>query len=435
MTRVAYATLGCRVNQVDTQEMQGRLEARGFQTASIAAADVVVINTCTVTARAECSGRQAIRRARRENPGARIVVTGCWAQTNPAAVSALPDVDLVVGVSDRGRIDALLADLTRGAEPRVVVGDVRAGVPLASAPGVRGARSRAFVKIQDGCQHRCAFCIVPVARGASRSRERGAVLDQVSALVDAGHPEVVLTGIDMGHYGADLSPRTSLAALLRALVDVRGLRWLRLSSILPAYFTEELIEVVTGSATIAPHLHVPLQSGSDRVLRRMRRPYTSAMYRRLAERLATAVPELGLGTDVIAGFPGESDADATATEELLRALPVSYLHVFPYSDRSGTEAAGLEGHVDTPTIGTRARRLRALDRDRRREFRRTMLGSHREVIVLATRDGATGLLTGLTGNYVEVLFDGPESLAGTLTTVRLTDLDGDRVLGAREEPR
>jgi threonylcarbamoyladenosine tRNA methylthiotransferase MtaB len=431
MTRVAYATLGCRVNQVDSQEIQGRLEARGFETADVARADVVVINTCAVTARAELSDRQAIRRARRENPSARIVVTGCWAQINPGAVAALPGVDLVVGVSHRHRIGELVEELARGS----VVGDVTGGVSLAPAPPVRTSRSRAFLKVQDGCQHRCAFCIVPVARGASRSREPEVIVAQAAALVGAGHPEIVLTGIDMGHYGADLTPRTSLAALLRALVDVRGLRWLRLSSILPAYFTADLLEVVTGSPLVVPHLHIPLQSGSDRVLRRMRRPYTRAMYSRLVDRLAAAMPDLGLGTDVIAGFPGESDADAAATAEAVAALPFSYLHVFPYSDRMGTEAVGLDGHLDPRVVGQRAARLRTLDRRRRREFRERMLGSRRQVLVLARRDRETGMPAGLTDNYLEVLLGGDEAAAGTIIDARLIGFHGDQVVATREAAR
>src|SRR5437879_4863274 len=231
--RVAFATLGCRLNQVDSQRLQAALEARGFSTVAFgAAADVVVVNTCTVTARAEVSDRQAIRRARRANPDARVVVTGCWAQTSADEVAREAGVDLVVGNADKERLPALLDEILEGPRPRaprVEVGDLR-GARLADVdPRPRAlGRSRAFLKIQDGCQHRCAFCIVPRARGASRSLEPKLVADQVRLLVEAGRPEVTLTGIDLGHYGADLVPRTSLAALLCALVEIDGLRWLRL---------------------------------------------------------------------------------------------------------------------------------------------------------------------------------------------------------------
>ncbi|MGH7326344.1 MAG: tRNA (N(6)-L-threonylcarbamoyladenosine(37)-C(2))-methylthiotransferase MtaB, partial [Candidatus Rokuibacteriota bacterium] len=344
---VAFATLGCRLNQVDSQELQAALEARGFRAVPFdEPADVVVVNTCTVTARAEVSDRQAIHRAVRRHPGARVVVTGCWAQTDPDAAARLEGVDLVVGNADKPRLPELLEGLLTGERhergARCHVSNIGAVRTLPPAPLARvGGRSRAFVKIQDGCQHRCAFCIVPAARGPSRSRARAAVLDQVLGLVAAGHPEVTLTGVDLGHWGHDLVPRTTLATLLGEMIAVPGLRWVRLSSVLPAYFTPQLVEVVTGSPRIAPHLHVPLQSGSDRVLRRMRRPYTAAMYRRLVERLADAIPGLGLGTDVIVGFPGESDADFAHTRTLIDELPFTYLHVFAYSDRKGTEAARL----------------------------------------------------------------------------------------------
>jgi len=267
--RVAFATLGCRLNQVDSQQLQSALEARGFATVPFGApADVVVVNTCTVTARAEVSDRQAIRRARRANPDARVVVTGCWAQTSAAEVAREPGVDLIVGNADKERLPALLQEVLSGprAGARVEVGDLRGARLGAIDPRPRAlGRSRAFVKIQDGCQHRCAFCIVPRARGASRSLDPGIVADQVRRLVEAGRPEVTLTGIDLGHYGADLVPRSSLAVLLRELVEVEGLRWLRLSSMLPAYFTEDVLDVLTGAPAIAPHFHVPLQSGSDGV--------------------------------------------------------------------------------------------------------------------------------------------------------------------------
>ena len=429
MTRVAFATLGCRLNQVDSQQMQSALEARGFATVPFGAtADVVVVNTCTVTARAEVSDRQAIRRACRGNPGARVVVTGCWAQTSAEEVARQPGVDLVVGNADKERLPALLeAMLAAPRGPvRIEVGDVRdARLVSVDQPTPTPGRSRAFVKVQDGCQHRCAFCIVPHARGASRSLTRERVVAQVRQLVERGHADITLTGIDLGHYGADLVPRTSLAALLRELVEIRGLRWLRLSSMLPAYFTEELLAVLTSAPAIAPHFHVPLQSGSDRVLRAMRRPYRVATYRALVERLAEAFGVLGLGADVIAGFPGETEADAAATEALIAALPFSYLHVFPYSDRRGTEAAARPGHVDRATTARRAARLRALGAGKAAAFRRALVGRTEDVLVLETRDRASGDLVGLTGQYVEVRLAGPDALMRRVVGVRVTSAEPD----------
>ena len=421
---VAFATLGCRLNQVDTHELQGVLEARGFRTVPFdSPADVVIVNTCTVTARADFSDRQMIRRAGRVSPAARIVVTGCWAQTSPGAVAGVPGVDLVVGNGDKHRLPDLLLDLVEHERcgTAIHVDGLGTAPALLPPPVARAAgRSRAFVKVQDGCQHRCAFCVVPLARGPSRSRDADLVVDRARALVAAGHAEIVLTGVDLGHYGADLVPRTTLAALLRRLVEISGLRWIRMSSMLPAYFTPYLLDVVTSAATVAPHLHIPLQSGSDRVLRRMRRPYTVAMYRALVERLAAAIPRLGLGTDVIAGFPGETDADFAETMAVVEALPLTYLHVFPYSDRPGTEAARLEGRLAASTVTERARRLRALSAAKNLAFRRGLVGRTEEVLVLHTRDRETGRLVGLTGNYVEVAFEGGDELRGIMTRVRLT---------------
>jgi threonylcarbamoyladenosine tRNA methylthiotransferase MtaB len=438
VTTVAFVTLGCRLNQVDTQHLQTLVEARGFRTVPAdTAADVVVINTCAVTGRAELSDRQAIRRAGRVSPGARIVVTGCWAQTSPQRIAALGGVDLVVGNADKPRLADLLGELG-GPErsPRVEVAAVDGArlEPVAPRPRLSG-RARAFVKVQDGCQHRCAFCIVPLARGNSRSLPPSVVEDHVRRLVAAGHPEVVLTGVDLGHYGADLAPRTSLAALLARLVRVSGLRWLRLSSMLPAYFTEDVLEIVTGSPVIAPHVHVPLQSGSDRILRRMRRPYTTSLYRRLVERLATAIPRLGLGADVIVGFPGETTEDFAATRSLVEALPFSYLHVFPYSVRPGTEAAGLSGRVDVRTVTERGRILREVATEAGRRFRRTLVGRLEEILVLDSRDRVSGELVGLTGNYVEVAFDGPDRLRGGTATVRVTEPGERTARGVLEAAR
>jgi threonylcarbamoyladenosine tRNA methylthiotransferase MtaB len=432
---VSFATLGCRLNQVDSQEIQAALEVRGFRTvAAHEPADVVVINTCTVTARAEFSDRQAIHRAVRRGPGTRVVVTGCWAQIDPEAIARMSGVDLVVGNADKralaALVEQLLSDGASTRRPRRHVSDVGEQRRLPPAPLAAAGRSRAFIKIQEGCQHRCAFCIVPQARGRSRSRELHVVVDQVRRLVEGGHVEVVLTGIDMGHYGADLTPPTTLAALLRAVVDVTGLRWVRLSSLLPAYFSPELIEIVAGSDRIAPHLHIPLQSGSDRVLRAMRRPYTVAMYRRLVESLAGAIPGLGLGSDLIVGFPGEADDDFGQTLRLVSDLPFTYLHVFPYSDRRGTEAAALEGHLAPRIVAARSAELRRLGEAKSLAFRQNLVGGRQEVFVLERRERSRGSLVGLTGNYVEVLFDGPDALIRRLVQVEVTGISGPQTFGA-----
>ncbi len=429
---VAFATLGCKLNQYDTTELQALLEARGFRTVPFEApAQLYVINTCTVTARADYSDRQAIRRAIARNPDALVVVTGCYAQTNPTAVAGIPGVDLVLGTRDKYALPDLLADLRKRVRPLVRVSDVFQARPMPAialrkfAPGY----TRAFVKVQDGCQHRCAFCIVPYARGGSRSQRLEVVVAQVEELVAAGYAEVVLTGVDLGHYGWDVVPRLSLAALVRRLLDVPGLARLRLSSILPAYFTHDLCETILGQPRVCRHLHVPLQSGSDRVLRAMRRPYNVRMYRALVERLAATLPDLGLGTDVITGFPGET-ADAFAeTEALIEALPFTYLHVFSYSDRRGTEAARLSmPRVGPEEIRGRTARLRRLGAAKNLAFRRAHVGREVEVLVLERRNRA-GALVGLTGNYLEVAFDGSDALMRGFARARVVDPGGAELQG------
>ena len=432
---VALATLGCRLNQVESREVGALLEGQGFRLVDPGtAAQVYVVNTCTVTGRADFSDRQLIRRIARENPAAYLVVTGCFAQTDPDAAAAIAGVDLVVGNQEKYRLPELLGSLAKRPRPAVVVADIAAARDVPIAPFARTAgRSRAFVKIQDGCQHRCAFCIVPAARGRSRSQAPKVVLDQVRALAGAGYLDVTLTGVDIGHYGWDLHPRTTLAALIRELADVEGLRWLRLSSVLPAYFTPELVDAVTTLPVMAPHLHLPLQSGSDRVLRLMRRPYHTGMYRSLVDRLAAAIPGLGLGADVIVGHPGETAEDFEATMRFVEALPFSSLHVFAYSDRKGTEAERRADHVPPGVIRERSGRLRRLGALKNLAFRRGLVGRRRDAVVLGSRDRRTGLLAGLTDNYVEVLFDGPDTLGRRIVPLTITEARADRTHGQLEE--
>lgn len=430
---VGFATLGCRLNQVESQEMRALVEQAGYRAVEEGeAAHVYVVNTCTVTSRADFSDRQAIRRITRANPDALVVVTGCLAQTDPEALARMPGVDLVLGNQEKYRLPELLGSLVKRDRPEVRVGPIADAREVPSAPVRRtSGRSRAFVKIQDGCQHRCAFCIVPTARGRSRSQEPKVLVEQVEALVEAGYGEITLTGVDIGHYGWDLLPRTSLAVLVTRLAEVPGLRWLRLSSVLPSYFTPELIQAVTTLPVVVPHLHLPLQSGSDRVLRLMRRPYNTAMYRTLAERLTAAIPDLGLGADVIVGHPGEEEADFEATMALVGELPLSYLHVFAYSDRLGTEAAKMGHRVAASAIRERSSRLRALGVEKGVAFRRALLGRAVEVLVLEERQ-ADGRLTGLTSNYVEVSFAGPEGLGRRFAPVRLTETDRRGARGVLE---
>jgi threonylcarbamoyladenosine tRNA methylthiotransferase MtaB len=430
---VAFATVGCKLNQYDTAELQALLETRGFRTVPFdSAAELYVVNTCTVTARADVSDRQAIRRAVARNPRALVVVTGCYAQTDPEAVARIPGVDLVLGTRDRHALPELLEGLRKRVRPLVRVGDVFAEGPSPAIPlgQFTPGYTRAFVKVQDGCQHRCAFCIVPFARGGSRSQPLGVVVEQVERLVAAGYAEVVLTGVDLGHYGWDLVPRTSLAALVRRLLEVPGLGRLRLSSILPAYFTPELVETLAGSPRICRHLHVPLQSGSDRVLRAMRRPYTARMYTTLVERLAALIPDLGLGTDLITGFPGETGAEFGETEALVERLPFTYLHAFSYSDRRGTEAArSAAPRVGPEEIRLRTARLRRLSAAKHRAFRERHVGRELDVLVLERRDRETGALVGLADNYLEVAFAGPDALMRRFAQVRVTAAGRGRAEG------
>jgi threonylcarbamoyladenosine tRNA methylthiotransferase MtaB len=432
---VAFETLGCKLNQYDSAEMQALLESRGLRTVAFEErARIYVINTCSVTARADQSGRQAIHRAIARNPDALVVVTGCYAQTNPDAIAAIPGVDVVLGTGDRRSLPDVLGSLAKRPRPLVRVGDVFAP-PARSEPSIPLRRfapgyTRAFVKVQDGCQHRCSFCIVPFARGGSRSQPESVVVAQVEALVATGYGEVVLTGVDLGHYGWDLSPRSSLAALLERLLRVPGLGRIRLSSVLPAYFSEPLIELIAAERRICRHLHVPLQSGADRVLRAMRRPYNVRLYRRLIERLASALPGLALGTDVITGFPGETAEEFAATEALVDGLPFSYLHVFSYSDRRGTEATRLsDDRVPPAEIRRRTTRLRRLSAQKLDGFRRARVGLTVEALVLEDRARDSGRLVGLTDDYLEVAFDGADHLCRRFVRLRVCGVADDGLTG------
>ena len=412
--RVAFRTFGCRLNQYDTESIRTLLETSGRYETARDGADVYVVNTCSVTARADASARKALRRIHAEHPEARIVVTGCYAQRAPEELAGLPGVSLVLGAADRGRVVDELARTRAGEAARVAVAPIAEARKFLEVPITEmRERRRAFVKVQEGCNESCAFCIVPQTRGVSRSREPEAVLEQVRRLVDAGYPEIVVTGVHAGDYGLDLGAgafgperpaprdRRPIVDLIERILAVPGLERFRLSSIEPASVSDDLVLLMAGEEKFARHFHIPMQSGNDGVLARMRRRYTAAGFRRLVARIAERVPDCGIGTDVICGFPGESDAAFQDTFDALTELPITYLHPFTYSARPGSESAAWKDDVPSEVKKRRVGALKRLSRDKSRAFRERHVGRVAGVLP----EGPDG--TGWTDNYIRVAIDGP----------------------------
>lgn len=431
---VAFRTIGCRLNQCETAQMQEALVAEGFRLVDWdEPADVRVINTCTVTAKSDRTCRHEIRSAKRLDPGCVVAVTGCYAQVDPHTVAAIPGVDLVLGNIDKLRLAGHLAERLdgdrTGAEP---IGRTAQAAPPAvvvsthrGAPAFEGelfshfyGYTRAFLKIQTGCDSRCAYCIIPLARGPARSMPQAQVLEQVRLLVSRDYREVVLTGINLGSWGRDTG-EGSLADLLALLLDRGGAGRYRLSSVEPLETDEALQDVVDKAGDrLAHHFHLPLQSGSDSVLERMGRPYTASEYLDVVTGLARRFPDAALGADVIAGFPGETDREFEDTLSLIEHAPLTYLHVFSYSDRPETRASSMGPKIRPETIHERSVRLRALGARKKEAFRGRLAGTEQRALVL--NDPSTdGRLVGLTGNYQEALVDRDEALINRFAWVRL----------------
>jgi threonylcarbamoyladenosine tRNA methylthiotransferase MtaB len=394
--RVSFFTLGCRLNQHDTAAARARIEAAGMRAAeSGRPADVVIVNTCTVTRRADQEARQLVRRIAREAPGARIVVTGCYAERAPGELAGLPGVVAVLGLRDREeiavRIRSLGTSTTASAEADVeaaVSGAApsrRARIPLLPDAPLSFGRTRALLKIQDGCDAFCSYCVVPYVRGRARSLPLADALEQGRRLLDASFREIVLTGADLGAYGRDLGMRDLLPRLVRGLLDLGREHRVRLSSIEPNKIHPEVVEMIGSEPRLCRHLHLPLQSGSDRVLRAMRRAYRAADFAALVARASARGP-VGIGADVIAGHPGEGEAEFEETIAFLRDLPVAFLHVFRYSPRPGTSAARLPETVPPAIARQRAERLRNLGNEKRREFLQSLVGTKLQVLPESSTD-------------------------------------------------
>jgi threonylcarbamoyladenosine tRNA methylthiotransferase MtaB len=402
--KYSIVTFGCRVNQADSLRIEEDLRARGAVEAPSATADLVVVNTCSVTATADQGARQTIRRIARENPGAQIVVTGCYATRRPDELAALPSVVRVVRNADKERLGSDL-------DFCVPSGDGPCGAPI--EPGVAG-RTAFTLRVQTGCEERCSYCIIPATRGASRSAPLAHVLREVQRIASCGFKEIALTGVHLGSYGRDLSPSSSLLDLLRALERVDVDVVFRISSLEPMDCTPEIVDLVAGSrGRFAPHFHLPLQHASDRILRLMCRPYTLDYYARLVEGIRTRLPHASIGSDLIVGFPGETDDDFAANLAYLPASPLTHLHVFPYSDRPGTHASVLNGKVPGPVIRDRGAQLRAVGGELARRFREAQVGTIRPG--LALEDGTVVV----TDNYLKVRI-APGTPRNERVRVRLT---------------
>lgn len=424
MSSVAFHTLGCKVNHYETEAIWQLFKENGYDRTDFEKqSDVYVINTCTVTNTGDKKSRQVIRRAIRQNPDAVICVTGCYAQTSPAEIMAIPGVDIVVGTQERKKMLDYIEQYKSERKPINAVGNIMKNrvYEELDVPAFTD-RTRASLKIQEGCNNFCTFCIIPWARGLMRSRDPEEVVRQAQQLVDAGYLEIVLTGIHTGGYGEDLKDY-NLAQLLRDLeTKVKGIKRLRISSIEASQLSDEVIDVLKDSKIVVRHLHIPIQSGSDTVLKRMRRKYTMEFFANRLDRLREALPDLAITSDVIVGFPGETEEEFMETYSFIRDQKFAELHVFPYSKRTGTPAARMEDQVDEEIKNERVHRLITLNDQLAVEYASRFEGEVLEIIPedKYKLDSEANLYEGYTDNYLKVVIPGTDDLIGKLVRVKIT---------------
>jgi len=428
--RVAITTLGCKVNQYESASFTSRFQEQGVEVVPFGQpAEIYVINSCAVTAKAGAQSRQLIRRALRANPEARVVVTGCYAQVASQEVLELAERPICLVGNENKHLLVEIALSRKMCDLEIYVGDISSkreicDLPVSRFPG----RTRCYLKIEDGCNNFCSYCIVPYARGRVRSLAPDRVLEQVAVFQRQGYRELVLTGIHVGMYGQDLSPLTSLTDLARLLVaEERGLRY-RISSLEPGELTPELLALLATAPQLMPHLHLPLQSGSPTILKRMNRRYTVAQFVQVVEGILAAMPEAAIGIDVLTGFPGETEAEFQETLGLIESLPISYLHVFPYSKRPGTPAATMPDQVPEAVKEERVERLTSLGHEKRRAFYSRQLGTVQRVLVEGGKNPFK-MLKGFSENYLPVHFQGPAELENTIVEVVIDRIEGLHLFG------
>ncbi len=429
--RVAFATLGCKVNQYDSEAMMALFRKAGYEVVDFQEpADVYIVNTCTVTGRGAAKSRQLIRNAIRRSPLSVVAVAGCYTQTDPDEVAGIPGVSLIIGNQDRHRVVELCEQAANAPEPIRAVNNIWQArefeeMPVESFLG----HTRAVVKIQEGCNIFCTFCIIPFARGKPRSRRPESVVQEVERLAAEGFREVVLTGIHLGSYGVDYKHEFTLAEVVERLTEIEGIDRVRLSSLEPKHVTPHLMDLLEHNPKVCRHLHLSLQSGSQTVLERMKRAYTAQEYREVVHELRRRIPDLGLTTDIIVGFPGETEEEHAESMAFVREMGFHRLHVFPFSPRKGTKAATMPDQVPKKIKERRTHEMIALGRELALSFAERFKGKTLHVLAEEEADAEPGWLEGYTDNYIRVRFPGGDELKNCIIPVKITEVEEDVCLG------
>lgn len=429
MKKVAFYTLGCKVNQYETEAMLELFEKEGYEKAETEDyADVYVINTCTVTHMSDRKSRQYIRRMKKKNPDAIIAVVGCYSQVSPEEILSIDEVNLVMGTNDRKKIVEEVKKIDASRKVSTVDDIMKVKAFEEIEINKTNGKTRAFMKIQDGCDRYCSYCIIPYARGRVRSRDLESIVKEVENLAANGYKEVVLTGIHVASYGKDIKDSDiKLLDVIKQINDIEGIERIRLSSVEPILFTDEFVEAVSTMDKVCPHYHLSLQSGCDETLKRMRRRYTTEEYKAIVDRLRAAIPNVSITTDVIVGFPGETNEEFDKTYEFLKDIELTHMHVFKYSPRKGTPAATMENQVDPSTKHDRSEKLLQLNEENFNKFGQKMLD--KEFNVLFEQKVGDNKYEGLTENYVKVIVESDNDISEQILKVKIKDVKNEFLEG------
>ncbi|MCC6516793.1 MAG: tRNA (N(6)-L-threonylcarbamoyladenosine(37)-C(2))-methylthiotransferase MtaB [Chitinophagales bacterium] len=419
--KIAFHTLGCKLNFSETSAITRQMQARGFSTVDFEeVSDVYVINTCSVTEQADTKCRNIVRKALKLNPDAYVVVIGCYAQLKPKEIASIEGVDLVLGAAEKFKLPEIITDLTKNPCGQILASEISNANFFVDAYSV-GDRTRSFLKIQDGCDYKCSFCTIPLARGKSRSDTPENILKNAKDLAAKGVKEIVLTGVNTGDYGKGIASESNFFDIVKMLDEVEGIERYRISSIEPNLLTDEIIEFVANSKRFMPHFHIPLQSGSDKMLKLMQRRYKRDLYKSRVEKIKSVMPHACIGVDVIVGFPSETEDDFLETYQFINTLDISYLHVFTYSERQNTKALEIEGVVPMPIRNERNAMLRSLSEKKKRYFYQQFLGQAKRVLLEQEQKG--NIMHGFTDNYIKISVPYHAASVNQMATAQLQSID------------